>query len=77
MLMFRLIWIASVHVRYCLRRYMPSNIVLDLIRTRRGLKFGLPAMLLAAPYLYVAYLLTGLIGAGGAGWRAIVRRPAD
>lgn len=68
MLMFRLIWIASVHVRYCLRRYMPSNIVLDLIRTRRGLKFGLPAMLLAAPYLYVAYLLTGLIGAGGAGW---------
>lgn len=68
MLMFRLIWIASVHVRYCLRRYMPSNIVLDLIRTRRGLKFGLPAMLLAAPYLYVAYRLTGLIGAGGAGW---------
>lgn len=38
--MFRLIWIASVHVRYFLRRYMPSKIVLDLIRTRRGLKFG-------------------------------------
>lgn len=37
-LMFRLIWIASVHVRYCLRRYMPSNIVLDLIRTRRGVE---------------------------------------
>lgn len=66
--MFRLIWSVSVHVRYFLRRYMPSNIVLDLIRTRRGLKFGLPAMLLAAPYLYVAYLLTGLIDAGGPGW---------
>lgn len=32
--MFRLIWIARVHVRYFLRRYMPSNVVLDLIRTR-------------------------------------------
>ena len=66
--MFRLIWIASVHVRYFLRRYMPSNVVLDLIRTRRGLKFGLPAMLLAAPYLCVAYLLSGLIDADGPGW---------
>ena len=66
--MFRLIWIARVHVRYFLRRYMPSNFVLDLIRTRRGLKFGLPAILLAAPYLYVAYLLTGLIDTGGPGW---------
>ncbi|HWV50645.1 MAG TPA: sulfate permease [Microbacterium sp.] len=66
--MFRLIWIASVHVRYFLRRYMPTNVVLDLIRTRRGLKYGVPAMLLAAPYLYVAYLLTGLIEGGGPGW---------
>ena len=28
--MFRLIWIASVHTRYFLRRYMPTNILLDL-----------------------------------------------
>lgn len=36
--MIRLLWIASAEVHYFLRRYMPSNIVLDLIRTRKGLK---------------------------------------
>ena len=50
MLMFRLIWIGSVYTRYFLRRYMPTNILLELIRTRRGLKWGVPAMLLAIPY---------------------------
>lgn len=68
MLMFRLIWIASDHARYFLRRYMPTNILLDAIRTRRGLKWGVPAMLLALPYLYVGYLLSGVIEAGGPGW---------
>ena len=59
--MFRLIWIASVHTRYFLRRYMPTNILLEAVRTRRGLKWGLPAMLLAVPYLYVASFLIVLI----------------
>ncbi len=68
MLMFRLIWIASIHTRYFLRRYMPTNIALDAIRTRRGLKWGLPAMLLAVPYLYVASFLIVLIEDGGPGW---------
>lgn len=49
--MFRLIWIASIHIRYFMRRWMPSNILLDKIRTRRGLKYGVSAMLLAIPYL--------------------------
>lgn len=40
MLMFRLIWIASFHTRDFLRRYMPTNIVLDRLRTRRVLKWG-------------------------------------
>ena len=66
--MFRLIWIASIHTRYFLRRYMPTNIALDAIRTRRGLKWGLPAMLLAVPYLYVASCLIVLIEDGGPGW---------
>ena len=61
MLMFRLIWIGSVYTRYFLRRYMPTNILLDAIRTRRGLKWGVLAMLLAVPYLYVASFLTVLI----------------
>lgn len=66
--MFRLIWAASIHTRYFLRRYMPTNIALDAIRTRRGLKWGVPAMLLAVPYLYAASLLTVLIDDGAPGW---------
>lgn len=66
--MIRLLWTASTEVRYFLRRYMPSNILFDLIRTRNGLKWGVPAMLLAAPYLGVAAWCTNLIESGGTGW---------
>ncbi|WP_436326357.1 sulfate permease [Brevibacterium sp. FAM 27836] len=66
--MFRLIWIASIHIRYFMRRWMPSNIVLDKVRTRRGLKWGVPAMLLAIPYLYLASLLAVIVRDGGPGW---------
>ena len=59
--MLRLLWAASVRTRYFLRRYMPTNILLEAVRTRRGLKWGLPAMLLAVPYLYVASFLIVLI----------------
>ena len=40
--MLRLIWTLSIHVRNFLRRYMPTNRLLDAIRTRRGLKWGGP-----------------------------------
>ncbi len=66
--MLRLLWAMSVRTRYFLRRYMPTNILLDLIRTRRGLKWGIPAMLLAAPYLLAASICTNLIADGGPGW---------
>ncbi len=62
--MLRLIWTISVHVRTIMRRYMPTNIALDALRSRRGLKWGIPAMLLAIPYLYAASLLTALIDDG-------------
>ncbi len=68
MLMFRLIWIASIDTRDFLHRYMPTNIVLGKLRTRRGLKWGVPAMLMAIPYLAVANILTILIGRGAPGW---------
>lgn len=47
---------------------MPTSILLDLIRTRRGLKWGVPAMLLGAPYLLAASICTNLIADGGPGW---------
>ena len=70
--MIRLIWSASVHIRYFMRRYLPTNITLDAIRTRRGLKWGLPAMLLTLPYLYAASFCTRLIEAGAPGWLHLI-----
>jgi hypothetical protein len=66
--MIRQLWVLSVHTRAFLRRYMPTNIALDAIRTRRGLKWGIPAMLLAAPYLLAASICTTFIADGGPGW---------
>ncbi len=70
--MFGPIWIASIHTRYFLRRYMPTNILLDLIRTRRGLKWGIPAMLLAVPYFLAAAVCVQIIEDGGHGWLNIL-----
>lgn len=70
--MFRSMWTASVHTRYFLSRYMPTNIALDAIRTRRGLKWGVPAVLLTIPYLYAASVLRVLIEGGGPGWLHLV-----
>lgn len=70
--MFRLLWAASVHTRYYLRRYMPTNVALDAIRTRRGLKWGMPAMLLAIPYLLIANVCSQLIDDAAPGWLHLV-----
>lgn len=66
--MIRQLWTLSVHTRAFLRRYMPTNVLLDAIRSRRGLKWGIPAMLLAAPYVLAASICTILIQEGGPGW---------
>ena len=66
--MIRLLLGASIAIHDVLRRYMPTNVIRDLVRTRRGLKWGVPAMLLAAPYLAMAYWLTTLLAGGAPGW---------
>ncbi|MDJ0324199.1 sulfate permease [Cryobacterium sp. PH31-AA6] len=70
--MFRIIWAISIHLRNFMRRYMPTNILLDAIRTRRGLKWGVPAMLLAVPYLFAASTCTALIDGGASRWLYVV-----
>lgn len=70
--MIRLIWTLSAYARYYLRRYMPTNRLLDAIRTRRGLRWGVPAMLLATPYLLIASICTNAIDHGGPGWLHLV-----
>ena len=70
--MIRQLWTLSIRTRAFLRRYMPTNILLNTIRTRRGLKWGVPAMLLAAPYLLAASICTNLIDNGAPGWLYLV-----
>lgn len=66
--MIRQLWTLSVHTRAFLRRYMPTNILLDAIRTRRGLKWGMPATILAVPYLLAASICTNSLAESGPGW---------
>lgn len=66
--MLRLIWNLSIHIRAFLRVWMPTNILLDALRTRRGLRWGVPAMLLSVGYFAVAYWCTTLIDQGPPSW---------
>lgn len=52
--MFEFILAATARSYYFLRRITPTNILIDVINTRRGLKWGMPALLLAAPYGFAA-----------------------
>jgi hypothetical protein len=66
--MFEFILAVTARSYYSLRRFMPTIIVIDAINTRRGLKWGVPAMLLAVPYGLAAVYCAGLVEAGGSGW---------
>ena len=70
--MFRSIWMLSIHAHDFFQHYMPSNRLLAATRTRRGLKWGVPAMLLAGPYQAIAFWCTTLIENGGPGWLHLV-----
>ena len=66
--MIRLLLAISPVIRDFLARYMPTNRLLAAIRTRKGLKWGMPAMGLGVLYFLVAAILTNVIRDGGPGW---------
>lgn len=70
--MIRSIWILSIYVRAFMQRCMPTNILLARIRRRQGLKWGVPAMLVAVPYLMVAIWCSTLANEGGPRWLNLV-----
>ncbi|WP_413454931.1 sulfate permease [Glutamicibacter sp. FR1] len=70
--MFRFLWTLSVRTRDYLHRYMPSNRLLAAIRTRRGLKWGTPAMLVALPYILIASVCSDAAADGGPGWLHLI-----
>jgi hypothetical protein len=58
----------TARAHYALRRFMATNILLDAIHTRRGLKWGVPAMLLAVPYALASVFCVGQVEPGSSGW---------
>lgn len=66
--MFAANWMLSIRLRAFLRRYMPTNILIAAIFTRRGLKWGVPAMLLSVIYLLAAVFCAAVIAQGAPGW---------
>lgn len=47
---------------------MPTNILIRATQTRRGLKWGVPAMLLAVVYIVIAAALAHWVSGGAPGW---------
>lgn len=66
--MFGIIWRVTARIRYAVRGLMPTKIVLDALHPRRGLKWGVLAMLLAVPYALAAVFCVGVVEADGSGW---------
>ena len=62
-----LLWRLSTRVRVFLRATMPSNILLDRLRERQNLRWGVPAMLVGVAYMYAAAICTTILGRGGPG----------
>ena len=50
------------------QRTMPTNILIRATHTRRGLKWGVPAMLLSIVYIVIAAALARWVGDGAPGW---------
>lgn len=57
----------TAQVLHPFRLYFPTNLIRDAVYTRRGLKWGVPVMLLAAPYIAGMALLTNAIEHGASG----------
>lgn len=59
----------SSAIMWYLRIYMPSNILLDRLRTRRRLKWSVPvALVLVLMYLFAASFVMQVLASGGPGW---------
>ena len=66
--MFQLLiaFVSSVYTFF--QRTMPTNILIRATHTRRGLTWGVPAMLLAVVYVVIAATLAQWVADGAPGW---------
>ncbi|WP_216648732.1 sulfate permease [Agromyces agglutinans] len=58
--MFAIVWALSLRTVMSVRRFLPTSILMDRLHTRRGLKWGVPAMLLAVPYAFAAMVCAAM-----------------
>ena len=49
-------------------QYAPTNLLLSRLRSRHGLKWGVPFMVLGAAYFFAAAVLATWLHHGGPGW---------
>lgn len=70
--MLRSIWMLSIHVHGSFQHDMPSNRLLAAMRTLRGLKWGVPVMLVGVLDLAVAIVCTILIDRRAPEWLRLV-----
>ena len=67
--MIALMWSLSTVIWRYLRTYMPSNIAIDMLRTRRGLKWAPPVALIVVPaYLFASAMASASVEHSGRGW---------
>lgn len=66
--MFQLLiaFVSRIHAFF--QRTMPSNILIRATHTRRGLKWGVPAMFIAVVYIVTAAALAQWVVSGAPGW---------
>ena len=67
--MLKLLWNVSAAIRGYMRFSMPTNIAIDLLRTPRGIKWAMPAALVAAPAHFGAMAISAHLALRpGFGW---------
>lgn len=66
--MFQLLMAVTSRIYAFFQRTMPTNILIRATHTRRGLKWGVPAMLLAVVYIVIAAALAQWVAGGAPGW---------
>lgn len=66
--MFQLLIAFVSRIYVFVQRSMPTNILIRATHTRRGLKWGVPAMVLAVFYVVIAAALAQWVEGGAPGW---------
>lgn len=73
MIVFILGWRLNASVHSYLQTYAPTNTAIGWLRTRRGIKWAIPAALVATPlYAWAADALVDVLGCGGPHWLGFV-----